>query len=43
MLNEMGANISGIGSNTLKIEGVSALNSISNVYDMFMIYLCYYN
>ena len=31
MLNSMGANISGIGSNTLTIEGVSSLNSISNI------------
>ena len=31
MLNSMGANISGIGSNTLTIKGVSSLNSISSI------------
>ena len=31
MLNSMGANISGVGSNTLTIKGVSSLNSISSI------------
>ena len=31
MLNSMGANISGIGTNTLTIKGVTSLNSISNI------------
>ena len=31
VLNSMGANISGIGSNNLTIQGVSSLNSISNI------------
>ena len=31
MLNTMGANISGIGTNTLTIKGVKSLNSISNI------------
>ena len=31
VLNSMGANISGIGTNTLTIKGVTSLNSISNI------------